>query len=464
MVTAGESRQNTVTPKMPQPSIEVYPGGVITATQFSNVDILGEHEFSEPGSCREAFVSDVDLKGLLQIAVIPCEQSRPASEDAGVSASDEFRFRSKKEALSIPFNRLLSYQELHPPTHSTPTFNSLLALAIRHTAYPQAFRILHQMDAEQIRPDDRTRALYVRLLARIGRREAALNFVRRNLAHRTPMDILGIWIEILGKHDPDLASPHLALIGGKRRRRDSAPPFAWNVYRILLSCISGHPQADDHRMDRVVIAAVRSLLHSSEIGAARILTMYWISRLQGYIGRPRRQRLLDLLHLHLATSDMGTNAFFKGRTLATTFMGKHPCLRPNSSTLFLLLRPLTRAQTNTTTHALQLVRNYRQKWGSRVIDSRVRRRIASIATREGRLSVARRWTEEEDRVSSSRDRCALIGQVMGGDRRSTHPHASSRKDAISEKMRWRWLKRRVRVRVRRKAGSPIMYYKEGQPR
>ena len=425
------------------------------------MDSLGEHELTTE-TYPTMFVTGTDIEEDLPTALSPCSPCGRCWLYRSAKTPDIFAVRNITAALSTPLSRFQSFLELSPSARSRENFNTLLELAIRHTSYAQAFRILRWMNSEQVKPDDRTLALYVRLLVRTGRRDAAWSFVRRILAHRAPANILDILVEVLGDQDSNYRAIHRPSISDSSRRKGAAYPFARDVCRMILSCISQTSQTNDHRSDRVILAATRSLLRSSEIQTARDLTLRWISRLQGFISKPRRRRILGLLHLHLESWGTGTNAFFKGRTFSSSFLDKHPCLRPDSSTLFLLLRPLIRAQTHSTTHALQLIRSFRKKWGPRVIDSRVRRRIAAIATREGNLSVAREYLDAEAKASLSRDRRAVRDRVAYCPICSPSSYITPRRSSISEKVRWVRMRRRLRTRVRQKTMPRTMYHKQPQ--
>ena len=110
----------------------------------------------------------------------------------------------------------------------------------------------------------------------------------------------------------------------------------------------------------------------------------------------------------------GLKAHFACREFAKSFLKQHPLgLRPTSSTLLLLLRSLSRARGDTTFHAIHLATGMSKKWGSSVIDTRVRRRIVSIAIREGCLRAARKWLTEETRSYILRERLMLQFAVVG---------------------------------------------------
>lgn len=402
---------------------------------FWDVESLGQHELSATlDACPDYLISDAELDGVLQsVSYVHDDDERQTASDTLKSE----KCRTWNEMRPAPLKRLLSDQESEASLSSVPYFNALLEITIRHAAYSRAFRILQWMRSEGLRPDVTTNALYVRLLIRVGQHEKAWAFLRRtcNLNADNFLDVL---VEAVGYSNPSILSRR-DQIGATVKRNLLKPSVAWDVYKIFSVYLSQQTFAKDLRMDRLVITIVRSLLLSSEVGAARNLSKLWLSLSDGFISRPRRKKLLELLHVHLARSDTGTSSFYKQRAFVSSFLDQHPCLRPDSSTLFLLLRPLTRAQNGSTTRAMQLVLHYRKRWGDRVIDSRVCRRMSSIATREGRLSVAQVWAEQEERVATWRYRRALVQKVSYGQ---SKPNAGSRKMEITERWRWVWARRR----------------------
>jgi hypothetical protein len=422
----------------------------LAALPSIDVNCLAPHELADNGRSTHDNAMDMDSNDILKYMAIAshipsrCDPISRYPENFSVLI-----YGTKKQRLAIPLKRMLSVHDLHPSFHSISSYNSLIELAIRHTAYSVAFRTLRRMNSCGIKSDDCTCALYVRLLVRTCQRDRAWSYIRSILAHGVPKNMLHLFAELLGNKDATYLRTQSSARASEARTADqSTAMIIRNIQKLILSTIAEQPRSKV--ADRLLLPIIRSLLQFSENDVAHTISIGWVTHLSGFVSRSQRRTCLDILHLLLSQAKHGSSSFFRQRAFALKFLQAHRSLRPNSTTVFMLLRPLTRAQGNATEHALQLVHIFRKLWGDRVIDSRVRRRIVHIATREGRLKVATRWSTDEARVSDTRDRIALANQARYDHGQDPLYTASSRSLAVMEKMRWKWTRRRLWAKARRR--------------
>lgn len=352
------------------------------------------------------------------------------------------------------FSRLLKFHDAYPHLHSTKTFNYIIQHAIRHTDYTTAQNLLQRIIQSGLRFDTETRVLRVRLLVRTDKMVNALKMIKTDLLNGLEVSP-ELWIELLGYARP--LKPGNGGIDVNTSQSNGKPmelhlpedrSMEWKG-RLLDSLSKACVHIQDARvLDRFAFFAVQHLLRESDTQAAQTLTKEWLARLPPHINKPRSQRCLNILHLHLAHSEMGVKGHFRAREFVKEFLDLCPNTEPNSSTLFLLLRSLKRSCVNGTAAALKSVRTFQEKWGSSVVDRRVRRRVVAIALKEGKLSVARRWLALEERCTRALDSEALVRQVAGAQqpkfpaKSGKLPMRRYMVGQEAENRKWTWVRRR----------------------
>ncbi|KLO13982.1 hypothetical protein SCHPADRAFT_939976 [Schizopora paradoxa] len=364
------------------------------------------------------------------------------------------------------FSRLLKFHDGYPHLHSTKTFNYLIQFAIRHTDYTTAATLLQRVLQSGLRFDTETRILHVRLLIRTDKMASALKMIQRDISNglEVPPEL---WIELLGYAEPSRSGN-----GGVNDDNTSKSngnlvklhlpedrSMEWKG-RLLASLSRTCLHIEDTRvLDRFVFFAVQLLLRQSDKQAAQSLTKEWLAKLPPRLNKPRSQRSLNILHLHLAHSDMGIKGHLIAREFLKEFLQLCPTIEPNSSTLFLLLRSLKRSCVNGTAIALSLVYSFQEKWSSSTVDRRVRRRIVAIALKEGKLDVARRWLRVEERLTRAQDNEALVRQVAGVQQPRSPENTKKlpmRRFMVgqeAENRKWTWVRRRYARTRGRGVGS-----------
>ena len=350
-----------------------------------------------------------------------------------------------------PLSHLVAFHDNYPTQQSTESYNILIRHSLRVTAYGTAARLRNDMRLRNIPPDPETTRLTVRLLVRMGKWQDAWKICwqwRSTPGH--PSTAL-IWLELLGYADQPS-------IGGLRKAKTLEPhvneefklnpPPEW-IAGVLDGLLTMMPSDAGHWLSAhyAYMTALLSL-RSGNDDAARRLTKAWLSGLPKTMTRKQRYRCLNVIHLHLRYSPKTTKAHFKSRKLMNELFSLNVHLQPNSTTLFLLLRSLQKTKSRATIFAVQLVHAYVKRWGSRIIDKRVRRRICSIAIKEGQLKIAKKWKAREDRVAFNERREAISKEVLGNVRRVGGRHYGMLMPRRGEEGRkWRWLSRRLHRRL-----------------
>ncbi|KAI0304807.1 hypothetical protein BC826DRAFT_978320 [Russula brevipes] len=279
---------------------------------------------------------------------------------------------------------LMSYHSTFPDLQTSRSYNFLLWLAIRRSAFGTAHALVKSMHASRIPEDQTTWQLCVRLLVREGRWPDAYSLVM-NLPRnrpRAPFVSDGIpvvvWAELFGtlKHRAFRGPQHIRDPGMHTPAR----------YRHVMRQL---PKLGVSPMDRppsqVVYASVAALLRMQEREAAQQVTTQFLSVDPKGLG-------LRLVHLHVA-AEPGRHSlatFYHALRDLQGFRVVCPALEPNSTTLFLLLGHLKRAkQCGIIGH--KLVRGFCRRWGNSVISPGVERRLLALAVKEKRVELIRRW-------------------------------------------------------------------------
>ncbi|KAH9837019.1 uncharacterized protein C8Q71DRAFT_581943 [Rhodofomes roseus] len=379
-------------------------------------------------------------------------------------------------------DKLVFFQTLRPPAslewliryhanfrehHSTATFNFLLALAIRMARRGTAASLFIQMEKEAIRPNSHTRQLRVRFLIRLeegGWQRAWTEQMELSREENKPLPFM-VWLEFLGTEKEGATR--------KMQRNDATGEYALEPvkpadpetlqsrFRILMQNM---PALRAQKLARTPIAVVyrvvRHLIRADQPQLAFDVTKASFIDLPGRLDENTRERCLAVIHLHLLPlRRRGQRGHFMLRKLMYRFLAMHSDLRPNATTLRLLMRPLRplrpflRAQGGST--ATHLVKTFVRRWGPSVVDDQVRRRLATLLLTQGRLSACAAIVHAQNNVELWRKAAATEEEVTFRDsrparvRRAPAPaHARyvfQRRSA--ELWRWRLLRRRLRRKI-----------------
>lgn len=287
---------------------------------------------------------------------------------------------------------LVAYHNKFPNEQSSRSYNMLLHLAIRHSAFGTAHALLQSMRASRVPENQTTWKLCVRLLVREGRWSDAYDLVFN--PPRTPSRApfisdsvaIAVWVELLGTakrrafRDLRMRDPGMCTVSRYSHVMDQLP-------KLGVSSMGTPPS-------QVIYASVAALLRIHEREAARQVTCHFLQMDPKGLGLP-------LVHLHLALGPRRhtTTAFYRAIRNLHGFLKLCPELEPNSTTLFLLLGHLKRVK-RCGIIGHNLVRWFRRRWGDSVVSPRVERRLLALAVKERRVDLIK---EQMNRVEPRRN-------------------------------------------------------------
>ncbi|KAG5653582.1 hypothetical protein H0H81_012089 [Sphagnurus paluster] len=375
------------------------------------------------------------------------------------------------------FSALLDYHDLHRDLRSTRSYNLLISLALRTGSYGAVPWLLSSMHMESIPSNIETWTLRTRWLVQSGWwdkawKEAIEAFPRSNIRETngpaksrflvTDTLPLPIWLEFFRtvKHGMKRqrtrirpASPS-SVESTSDSEQPSIPDLYWKRYQILMN---NRPANIPHDLAQtsptVVYSVVSILLHAREVDKAISLTKSYLTNLPPRMSTSRTMKCLDIIHLHIAlgSSHSGLRNLFETRRTMISLLASHPALQPTSTTVFLLLRQLRRAK-HCGTVAQRVVHEFKRKWGAHIEDRRVKRRVATLALKEGRMDIVRSILHSE---RGPRWACAtwkLMEEVVGKTatprprRLLRAPARKIFKHNGREEAHWRRLLKRVSLR------------------
>jgi hypothetical protein len=386
---------------------------------------------------------------------------------------------SHRSSSCPPLQSLVAYHSHFATSmRSCRSFNLLISLALRHASFATVRDLLTQMKRERIKGNMATWKLGVRWLVLAGKWQVGWAQVERALERdrsddpadkkRTKMNDIPwpVWLEFLEipkrgalrtrGWDTDGLRPMRPLkhAGVQREVAMARYRTVMDHFPDLTTSVSGRESP------RMVYLLVRMLLFTGQRELAKKMTKSYLHglppSLESYDRRVRKS--LDLIHLHLAfrTPKWGVNAHYTAQETLKEYLALHPALRPNSTTTMLVLAALKRAMM-CATYGWKFVKRFRRRWGARVVDSRVRRRIVSFALKEGRSKILKEAESMEGVSRWARQMWMAQRGVLGGPERHMKKHRNwllpAGRKVFSGKgrevFRWKSLRWRVtRARLR----------------
>jgi hypothetical protein len=284
----------------------------------------------------------------------------------------------------VSIQSLVSYHNTFPDQRSSRSYNLLLRLAIRHSAFNTARALIQSMRASRVPEDQTTWKLCVRLLVREGRWSDAYNLVYnlpKSLSRTTFISdgiAISVWAELLGtvKRKP------FRELG---RFRDPGMCTLARYGHVMRQLPKLGVSSMDTPPPQAVYASVAALLRMQEREAARQVTTRFLPLDPKGLG-------LRLLHLHVALEPRicSLKTFYRAIRDLQGFRALCPELVPNSNTLYLLLGHLKRVkQCGIIGH--KYVRWFRRRWGNSVVSPSVERRVLALAVKEKRVDLIKEW-------------------------------------------------------------------------
>jgi len=339
---------------------------------------------------------------------------------------------------------LVSYHNLFPSLQSSRSYNFLLQLAIRHSAFGTAHVLLKSMRTSRVPEDQTTWKLYVRLLVREGRWPDAYNFVvdlLRNPSRAPDTVSVLVWAELLG-------TIKRGAFQGLLPTRDPGLYTPTRYQQIMRLLPKLGVSSTNTPPPQVVYRSVATLLRMREREAARQVTTEFLKMDSKHLG-------LQLVHLHMGAEpgSQTLKTFYRALRDLRAFRALYPELEPNSTTLFLLLGHLKGVR-RCGTIGHKLVRWFRRRWGNSVVSPRVERRLLVLAVKEKRMGLIRQWmTCVETRRKSwwlwSLEREVVDGRVPERRRITRHPDLRLVKAGTERRRVDRLLRRASCVRASR---------------
>ncbi|KAG6862399.1 hypothetical protein C0995_011839 [Termitomyces sp. Mi166 len=345
---------------------------------------------------------------------------------------------NRHPAPSLPL--LLDYHDLHPGLRSTRSYNLLISMAIRMASYGTVRWLLRSMRADNLPGNLETWKLRVRWLVQSGMWDKAWKETMRVLPQmNTRMKDgaemlfqvngalpLHIWMEFFrtlkygttrtrSRRRQALASnAQLAPL-----ESTSSPSSDSVSYSIRYHTLMNHrPTVIPHDLSKtppkVIYHTVWIMLHVGQADKALSLAKSYLECLPRSITTSCYRICLDILHLLIAkwSSQRGLRCLYETRRMMVSLLSIYPTLRPTSTTLYLLLAPLDRAK-RCGTVAANTLRAFKSDYGVRTEDRRVRRRVAVLALKEGRMDIVDRMLNAERSARRAQAAWRLLQRVTG---------------------------------------------------
>lgn len=230
--------------------------------------------------------------------------------------------------------------------------------------------------------------LYVRTLVRGGRWPEAVQLIVKsrdiwvnpsaslNDKGRVPA---AVWAELLSSLNLSHArrTSHARLDGGLNSHA------RYNALMRLRETVVLHASSDGPSMETTRLI-VEAFLRMGEHKIARAVTF-------AVLGAYNPSQIVRIANLHIALrAKNGTRSFYAAYKELEEFTRACPSLKPTAVTFFLLLGHLRRAK-QCASVAEPIVRAFVSRWGHRVLSPKVRRRLLSLAVKEGHRRLIRQW-------------------------------------------------------------------------
>ena len=359
------------------------------------------------------------------------------------------------------------YLNMDAALHSTKAYNLLLELCIRHQMHGTAQTLIRAMNKDGLQKSTETVKLIVRSHVLAGRWEVAWTHLPWYLQGVTPgphpfasptipsdghnvTPPLSIWTEFLCH--ADRGSSRRDSLGQKRSRTRSHTKC--DQARYLRRCAvlwrnSPFPSATSlgDLSPRVTYLVVQMLLRMGDADRALAATVDFLERSRiapatNCSGEVDRSTHLDVIHLHLVHSQ--DTSISRMVALVNRLVALCPAVRPDSTTVFLLLRPLQRLRRSGSI-AQSWVNKLKKEWGNQVEDRRVTRRVASLALKQGNHGLVSVALEANDTAATQELRWAQQQAVLNRTRDTPPPwvYRLKARGKGLENRRWMTIKNRA---------------------
>ncbi|KAK7059037.1 hypothetical protein VNI00_001661 [Paramarasmius palmivorus] len=307
-------------------------------------------------------------------------------------------------SAGVPLPRMIDYHDRYPDLRSTHSFNLLISLALRRSSFGTVQWLLRSMDAAHIPHNILTQKMTVRWLVSTGYWDRAWKLVTTAKSSDSQSQAAAIlWMEFFNGLARGVEFKQLMDREDTQWQRGYAPAFGPSLHH-------------GHRL-QVLHFVVHALLQLKQPKDASSLTKRYLNTVSGKPG----PFPMKLVHLFVAfgSYERGLLKFHESRKALMSFLLAYSFLRPTPTTLFLLLGNLRTAK-RCGTVAWDTYNYFKGRWGRRVDDQRVRRRVASLAVKEGRLDIVERLLGSSDKKAPSPRLASDASDARTGKGREKH--------------------------------------------
>ncbi|KAG5221633.1 Tethering factor for nuclear proteasome STS [Salix suchowensis] len=305
----------------------------------------------------------------------------------------------------------LHYHNSHPiRIRSARSYNLLLEVAIRSTYLSTARRLFTEMRTYDISGNIETLKLHVRLLVLTGHWTAAWDMAIRSPSHQYPRSRLaGLGSVKRGKEILYLSGSSYFVLGNELHPIDHAlsedladsladsKTIQASQFRKLMTAVPKLTPKESAKVPvRVIYHMAMTMLRLGQRGSAREIVDTYLRSLSPNAPYRRWRACLDVVHLFVrfTPTSRGLKRHHEALQSCQELLNCHSSLCATSTTLHLLLGTLHRTL-HCGTAGYKLLCAFKSKWGPRVEDRRVRRKIASYALKEGRLDIVKLMIDAE---------------------------------------------------------------------
>ena len=170
---------------------------------------------------------------------------------------------------------------------------------------------------------------------------------------------------------------------------------------------------------RVMQTLVKWFVRTGNRAGAFDTTKAYVAGLPERLSRGDMEACLKMIHPQLVPAKENLTGYFKARKTLDALLKLHADLRPDATTLVYLLNSL-RTTTRCGTLGLELVSQFRRRYGQAVVDERVRWRLAWLALKQRQVRIALSVLAEHERAAK-RERARR--QLEGLEREFGAPQA-----------------------------------------
>lgn len=302
----------------------------------------------------------------------------------------------RRPVLRLPV--LLDYHALYPDLQSTASYNLLISLSLRHGSHGITRQLLARLEIADIPKDTETYRLIVRWFIARGLWNNAWNFVGQLKEEgKISSDIpYRLWLELCRSPKPRRKRRFVndeegRLIRTYFERVEDKLEDILVRQKLLLQNRPAHIPTLANTRPFAVYCLVQLLVMTKNRERALALTKAFFKTMSRSMDSRNVMWCLNIVHVLMMSSPLkdGLPRFYETRKILLSSVKLHPLLRPNSRSLYLLLAPLRRAK-HCGTIAWKTLRTFRSYWGKMVVDLSVKRRVAQLALKEGRLDVVKK--------------------------------------------------------------------------